>query len=101
MHFSPYTRLGQSSQVVTSEGHGLLSVQAAVLPLKCLLDKPTQVRVNEKRNDCRMLLGEITERFGTGQVWGVRENGEKAGKPPQETFSCLQTLSCNMIIKGN
>lgn len=103
MHFSPYTWLGLLSQVVTSEGHGLLSVQAVVLPLKCPLKKPTQVWVNEEKNqtDCKMLLGNTTERFGIGQVWGVWESGEKAGKPTQEMFSCLQTLAFKMIIKGN
>lgn len=48
-----------------------------------------------------MLLGDITERFSIGQVWGVWESGEKAGRPAQEMFSCLQMLAFKMIIKGN
>lgn len=48
-----------------------------------------------------MLLGDITERFGIGQVWGIWESGEKAGKPTPEMFSCLQMLAFKMITKGN
>lgn len=48
-----------------------------------------------------MLLGDITERFGIGQVWEVWESGEKAGKPTQEMFSGLQTLAFKMITEGN
>lgn len=94
MHFSPYTRLGLLSQVVTSEGHGLRSVQAAALPLKCPLDKPTQVWVNEETHDCRMLLGDITKGSARGRFGDYRRVERRLENHPKKRFyDCKRSLA--------